>query len=92
MTLTHDPTAPVHLGGGCRAYRVTVDGQHIGWVFGVIVTIERRTPGRRYVNARWESRRPRWLWRTMDGRQQPGGLAYETRAWAARDLVREVGP
>ncbi|HEX8321603.1 hypothetical protein [Longimicrobium sp.] len=39
-------------------YQVRLDGETIGTVERALLTRERRTPGRRYVNSRWES--PGW--------------------------------
>lgn len=89
-TLTRDHEAANHLPTGSRAYRVTIDGAVIGWVFSTPVTVERRSPGARHVSARWESSRPGWRWRTVDGRELPHKLARETRAAAVHDLISEV--
>lgn len=89
-TLTRDHEAANHLPTGSRAYRVTIDGAVIGWVFSTPVTVERSSPGARYVNARWTSSRPGWRWRTTDGRELPTRAACSTRAIAVRDLISEV--
>lgn len=89
-TLTRDPEAADDFPAGSRAYRVTVDGVVVGWVFSTPVTVERRSPGARYVSARWTSSRPGWLWRTTDGRELSIRLSCSTRANAVRNLISEV--
>lgn len=42
-----------------QTFEVTLDGKVLGRVSRHLVTRERRTPGRRYVNARWQS--PGWV-------------------------------
>lgn len=44
-----------------RVFRVEMGGEVIGRVSYEMITRERRTPGRTYVNARWES--PGWVYR-----------------------------
>ncbi len=48
-----------------RVFRVEIDGRMVGRVKYAMVTRERRTPGKRYVNARWQS--PGWLYVDGDG-------------------------
>jgi hypothetical protein len=43
-----------------RSYDVIQQGQVIGIVERVKWTAERRSPGKMYVNARWQGRSPRW--------------------------------
>jgi hypothetical protein len=43
-----------------RVFRVELDGNVIGRVHYDMLTRERRTPGKRYVNARWQS--PGWTY------------------------------
>lgn len=59
-----------------RRYEITVGGVVLGYVYRSTESVERRTPGRRYVNARWE--RPCWRVEGDDGR------ARRTRVEAAR--------
>jgi hypothetical protein len=70
-------------------YAVVLDDQVIGWVYRAMLTRERRTKGRRYVDARWTS--PGWMYR-------PGQARYG-RAWEASSrkdgierLLREAVP
>lgn len=55
-------------------FEVLLDGLPIGIVERVMLTRERRTPGRRYVNARWQS--PGWRYR-------PGATPY---GWGGREV------
>jgi hypothetical protein len=41
-----------------RIWEVTIDGEVIGYVHYRLLTREQRTPGKRYVNSRWQS--PGW--------------------------------
>lgn len=43
-----------------RVYEVTLDGAVFGYVGYAMRTREHRTPGRRYVNSRWQS--PGWAY------------------------------
>lgn len=44
-----------------REWEVSIDGEVIGYVVYRMLTREQRTPGRRYVNRRWQS--PGWEYR-----------------------------
>jgi uncharacterized protein YqjF (DUF2071 family) len=63
-----------------REYRVEDGaGNFLGKIRYVMVTHERRTPGKRYVNARWQS--PGWQFQTASGR----GVYWrdsDTKKWA----------
>lgn len=68
-----------------QVYEVTHDGERLGFAHYRMLTRERRTPGRRYVNARWQS--PGWV--TSDAvdhapsyREQPSRKAViESLLW-----------
>ena len=63
-----------------RRYEITRGGLVLGYVYRSTERVERRSPGRRYVNARWE--RPCWHVEGDDGR------ARRTRVEAARAAER----
>lgn len=67
-----------------KRYHVLLDGVVIGEVYQDRTTFERKTPGRVYVNARWEN--VRW-----HARRSPVGRSYytyyETRLDAVLSLV-----
>lgn len=70
---------------GVKAYDVVSDdGSIIGTVAQEMATFERRTPGRRYVNARWQS--PRWFY-YVAGQVWRSRMAYTTRKDAVGALV-----
>lgn len=72
-----------------KAYDVFApDGDLIGVVYQDMHTFERRTPGRVYVNSRWQS--PRWFQYLGTDRYGYGHrrLDHETRKWALEDLLR----
>lgn len=65
----------------------TLGGQRIklGRVYQRLATMEQRTPGKRYVNRRWES--PRWFYAVEGGdNRYSHRLTHETRQEAARRL------
>lgn len=64
-----------------RVWEVRDDGRLIGYVKYDMITRERRTPGRTYVNARWES--PGWL----RSESRFGGLEKRSRREAVESLV-----
>ena len=53
-----------------RVYELSYEGEVIGYAQRRLVTREQRTPGRRYVNRRWES--PAWLACDGPGRYERG--------------------
>lgn len=67
-----------------RMWRVDVDGKPVGFVYYEMVTHERRTEGRRYVNDRWDS--PGWTHRTEEFSGPKFHAATKTEAVAT--LVR----
>lgn len=76
--------------GGALRYRVELDGKPIGHIEAVHVTKERRSPGKRYVSARWTKGRPEWLWQPIGGKRASFGLSVECRWEAVERLRREV--
>jgi hypothetical protein len=71
-----------------RAYAVILpNGCEIGTVRTYMATMERRTPGRMYVNARWHAER--WCARIV-GSAKEHFYAWETPGRAAEWLVREA--
>lgn len=68
------------------SYRVLLDGKEIGKVARRMITRERRTPGRRYVDARWES--PGWRYGSVsDGRPR---WEVTSRREGVERLLREA--
>jgi hypothetical protein len=65
-----------------REWRVEVDGVHVGDISYDMVTRERRTPGRTYVNARWES--PGWRHR------DPGDFARWFEGHGKADCIERL--
>ena len=61
-------------------YEVSYNGEVAGHVEGENPTFERKTPGKRYVNARWQSRRRYWRVINRDGRRIIGALETLKRA------------
>lgn len=55
----------------------------IGYVEEVLVDIDRKIPGRRWVEERWKA--PRWQYRTAEGHWERGH--YETRALAIDAMI-----
>lgn len=77
-----------HSRGEGRAYTVLLpDGTEAGRVETYMATMEQRSPGKRYVNRRWQSERwcarragtYRWWWH-----------AWETPGKAAEYLIRDI--
>ena len=62
-----------------RRYEITVGSVIIGYVYRSTESVERRAPGRRYVEARWS--RPCWRIEGDDGRTR------RTRVEAARAIA-----
>jgi hypothetical protein len=70
-----------------REWRVEVDGVHVGDVRYALITRERRTPGKRYVNARWQS--PGWQYRGAGGHYGHWFEGYTKKECVER-LVRDA--
>ncbi len=78
-----------------KGYRVSIDGLELGEVYERLTTFEQRTPGRRWVNSRWES--PRWYYENAghEGRPRTSGgfrsrgCHYETRQQAAESMYTD---
>lgn len=71
VTLSLTQTSVVKVAGKDRTlhrYDVLVDGEVVGSVARETVTRERRTPGRRYVNARWTALG--WFYYTTDSHRR----------------------
>jgi hypothetical protein len=66
------------------------NGTHLGIVAEEMTTFEHTTPGRMYVNRRWES--PRWyFWQGADRwNSQKRGVWRETRRAVVEDLLYRV--
>lgn len=63
-------------------YDVLAGERIVGRIEGHHPTLERSSPGKRYVNARWKSKKRYWRAISVEGRTV--GLAYETRKRAMR--------
>lgn len=71
-----------------KGYSVSIGGTSLGTVQERLTSFESRTPGRRWVNYRWES--PRWFYNTL---AKPGisyRTYYETRQQAAEAMYADV--
>lgn len=78
------PTRDVLL----KTYNVTdAEGNLIGRVSLDMATFEQRTPGRMYVNSRWQS--PRWFYSVGD-RFSRSRIFYGTRKEAITALLRSI--
>lgn len=62
-------------------YSVIVDGTVIGKVERYYPTIERRSSGKRYVNARWTAKTPAWRAIYLEGYVSP--IRFKSRLAAA---------
>lgn len=72
-------------------YEVVLNGTAIGRVYRAMLTRERRTPGRTYVNARWYS--PGWRYNSSDQRHWGSrGFEATSRRDGIERLVREASP
>lgn len=67
-----------------RVWEVILLGKVIGHIRYVMITHEQRTPGRRYVNARWQS--PGWEYKTDEYRRWWRGY---TKRESIERVVRE---
>ena len=78
-----------------KGYKVLIGDLELGTVQERLTTFEQRTPGRRYVNYRWES--PRWYYEPaarferpkMAQRWRTRGCYYETRQQAAESMYTD---
>ncbi len=68
-------------------YDVLLDGEPIGQVERAMLTREQRTPGRRYVNARWSS--PGWRYRGPS--RSWGGFEVLSRREGILQLLHDAG-
>lgn len=96
VTLTRTDTKTVRVAGRNRATDRTLstyevhdqDGNLIGKVAQAVVTRESRTPGRRYVNARWNS----VAWKYQTGTDyMPSRTEQTTRKDALVSLLESHG-
>lgn len=69
-----------------NAYDIILDGVVIGTVRERLVTMESRSPGRMYVNYRWES--PRWFAERLGQNPRYRG-GSETRKWEVEGFLRD---
>jgi hypothetical protein len=70
-------------------YEVVLDGKVIGRVERGMLTRERRTPGKRYVNARWRS--PGWRYYTGTGTAWGRSLEATSRRDGVERILRHAG-
>lgn len=93
ITQTHkgEPTTYHPRSGGSQfvttgqTFTVALDGEIIGTVERAMVTRESRTPGKRYVNARWYS--PGWLYRIGPVGESRRGIESSTKREGIERLV-----
>lgn len=73
-----------------KAYEVSDanSGAKIGVVFEKLTSFESRTPGRRWVNYRWES--PRWYYSKTGNPKEFSRWYFDTRIQASEALRSEV--
>lgn len=73
-----------------RVWHVVVDGEVIGSIAYVMLTRELRTPGRMYVNARWES--PGWKYaaKVYNSAREGLGFARGIEAYSRADAVKRL--
>lgn len=67
-----------------REWDVFLDDEKIGSIRYHMLTRERKTPGRMYVNSRWES--PGWTWHPLGGGGWRG-FELDSRKWCVEALV-----
>lgn len=72
-----------------RTYLVIVEGVQVGRVGVYRATMERRSKGKRYVNARWSAER--W-WAQEQGKSSPFLGRFESASEAARWIIRNSEP
>lgn len=71
-----------------QAFEVSWNGNVIGAVERRMLTRERKTPGRRYVNARWES--PGWVRQCGTSPHSGRGLECSTKREGIESLLRDA--
>lgn len=71
-----------------QAFEVSWNGSVIGTVERRMLTRERKTPGRRYVNARWES--PGWVRHHGTSSWSGRGLECSTKREGIESLLRDA--
>lgn len=79
-TLTLHPSGKTH--DGHPRYEVRRSGVAVGFIEGHNPSFERSSPGKRYVNARWRSKRR--YWRAVGTNNHTISQANETRSRALR--------
>ena len=70
-----------------KRYAIVVDGKVIGHVERRLATRERKTPGKRYVNARWYS--PGWFQVNKSGRDLERYSRKDAVEAVLRDFIRD---
>ena len=70
------------------AWDVVLDGEVIGRVRKAMITRERRSPGKRYVNARWQS--PGWRY-YRPGMVSSNGLECQSRTHGVERILGDAG-
>jgi hypothetical protein len=70
-----------------KEYEIVVDGVVVATVCQRMETFEQRTPGRMYVNRRWET--PRWFVDVPGERTRYRG-GDETRKYAVERYLRDI--
>lgn len=68
-----------------REWEVILDGEVIGWIQYRLLTREQRTPGRMYVNRRWQT--PGWEYRTRS--RWSRGLEVSSKKNAIERIIRD---
>lgn len=68
-----------------RVLKVTYDGKVIGTICYKLLTREQRTPGRTYVNARWQS--PGWAYSYRD---ESGHYFSGLEAYSKTDAIEKI--
>lgn len=71
-------------GLGRKTYKVSRDDKVLGFVGTYMHSLERRTPGKRYVNSRWQSER----WWSHPAGKRRAYLAFGTLGEAVRWITR----
>lgn len=69
-----------------RVWHVMLGMEIIGTVRYEMVTHEQRTPGRRYVNKRWQVPAYRW---SMGDKRYGRALEADSRKWAVDSIIRD---
>lgn len=71
-----------------RRWIVQADGETIGFIRYTLITHERRTPGKMYVNSRWQS--PGWQWLPGTDPLRARWFTGDTKKYCIEHLVREA--